>query len=146
MKTNQEAHMIDELTEQLEELKLLDRRRFDIVIARSHCDDIMTALAEAGVSKSWYYLECDETERARLDRLADQLHYAHVIKAQYRLQELLVEAVDVLGTSMRERDKRVRLDAAKYVLDAAGVKQPTKTEVRQTGNVTIRVEYDDSPE
>ena len=60
-----------------------------------------------------------------------------------RSQQLLDEAVDVIASSMRERDKRVKLDAAKYAIDTTGVKAPTKTEVKQTGDVTIHVVYDE---
>ena len=133
---------MDELTEKLEEIKKLNRRRFDYVIARSHTDDISTALKDAGVSRTWYY-DFPEEERIYMERLAEELHYAHVVKAQYKLQQLLDEAVDVIASSMRERDKRVKLDAAKYAIDTTGVKAPTKTEVKQTGDVTIHVVYDD---
>lgn len=133
---------MDELTSKLEEIKKLNRRRFDYVMARAHTDSISAAMEKSGVSRGWYY-EFSEEERAYMERLAEELHYAHVVNAQYKIQELLDEAVEVVASSMRERDKRVRLEAAKYAIDTAGVKAPAKSEVKQTGDVTIRVVYDE---
>lgn len=133
---------MDELTNKLEEIKKLNRRRFDYVMARAHTDSISAAMDQAGVSRGWYY-EFPEEEREYMERLAEELHYAHVISAQYKIQGLLDEAVDVIASSLRERDKRVKLDAAKYAIDVAGVKAPAKSEVKQTGSMTVRVVYDD---
>lgn len=134
--------VVDELTEKLEEIKKLNRRRFDYVMAKSDMEDVKAACEKIGVSRQWYYNFSDE-ERAYMDRLAEELHYAHVIKAKYALHELLGDAVIVIKESIDGRDKRIKLEAAKYALDTAGVKAPTKTEVKQSGDVTIRVIYDD---
>ena len=133
---------MDELTEKLEEIKKLNRRRFDYVMAKSDTEDVKAACEKIGVSRQWYY-NFSEEERAYMEKLAEELHYAHVIKAKYALHELLGDAVVVIKESIEGRDKRMKLEAAKYAIDVSGVKAPTKTEVKQTGDVTIHVVYDE---
>lgn len=133
---------MDSLRDKLEHLKTLNKHRFDYVIARSRMPTILGACKEIGMSQSWYY-NFNEEERELMETLADELKYERVHQAELELQQAALEAAQVIRSSLKERDKRLRLDAARDILDRTGVKAPTKTEVKQSGDVTIRVIYDE---
>jgi hypothetical protein len=131
-----------DLTDQLEALKRLNRRRFDYVLIRSRTDSIEATLAEMGVTKGWYYQFTLE-ERVELERLADELHYEQGVAALYALIDNSRKAAQVLAASLDSISEKVRLDAARDILDRVlgKAKQPVENEMG--GSVTINVEYGD---
>lgn len=104
------------LQERLEEIKRLNRSRFDFVLARSDTDSNQEAYTAIKKSESWFY-KFSELEREELIKLADELHYSKAIKAQLILQEAADEAARVKVNGLRSRDQKIQQASASEILD-----------------------------
>lgn len=122
------------LKEKLEELKRLDRGRFDYVIARSEGLSVEGALKRIGRSKGWFY-GLGEEERKRLDDMANELHYEIAISAMMLLSENVLEAVRVKVKGLRSGNERIRQQVATEIIDRVLGKAGENVNV--SGNVGV---------
>lgn len=129
--------MISELKKQLEELKLLNRCRFDFVIARSKGLSITDATESIGVSRQWYY-NFPQEERDKLDKLAMELQHAQVVQAMLLLEQVALEAAQVKYAGLRSKREEIQQRSATEILDRVGVKVPEEQRVEFEGRITHR--------
>ena len=116
----------DELREKLHELRMLNRSRYEYVLARAKkgCTSKAQAYNDIGLSESWYY-KFSEEEREYLEELAMDLRHAPVAKAMMVLEGASELAAQVMAGDLEEkRDSRLRQSAAKDVLDRTGAREP----------------------
>ena len=91
---------MDELRQKLDELRSLNRSRYDYVIARAECKSKEDAFRQSGCSKQWFY-GFSEVERDELERLAHELHHAKVMHAALILEDATVKAAQVKVEGLR---------------------------------------------
>jgi hypothetical protein len=135
-----------ELQKKLDELKVLNRNRFDYVLVRSRVRSITAALEEIGLSWKWW-VGFSEEERAHLEALADDLHKEKRIQAEMILLQAIPDAADVLVSGLKSRNENIKQNAANDILDRVMGKPTQKQEVTGAngGPVTLKVVYDDKP-
>ena len=126
--------------QKLEDLKALNRERFDYVLARSRLSTIAASLAEINKSDAWYY-RFSEEERAYLEQLATELHYERKVQAEQILDQAVVDAALVKVEGLRSRRENIKQEAATEILDRnlGKPKQPTELTGKDGGAVIIQV-------
>jgi uncharacterized protein YcgL (UPF0745 family) len=130
------------LTEKLEALKNLNRRRFDYVLARAQVDEIQKALEMVGLTKGWYY-QFPPAEREELEKLAEELHYEHGLAAFYTLVQVSQRAAQVKAEGLDSLNEKVRQAAATDILDRVLGKPKQPVETESDGKLTVTVQYGD---
>ncbi len=126
------------LLEQIEELKEVNRGRFDYVMARAKSPQptIEEACNKAGRTRKWYY-DMTPVEREHLERVAEQLHRAKTIHAYLILENAAEDAAAVKVDGLQSRDQRVKQQAATEILDRT-IGKPGEN-VKITGNVGVTI-------
>ncbi len=119
-------------------LDKLEDHRLDYVMARSKCRSTSEALRESGVSRNTFY-SWDESERTRLDELAQRFKRETGARALMILQDAAAEAAEVKVAGLKSRDERVKQAASTEILDRA----IGKNDQPVSGEVTIHVTVDD---
>ena len=125
-----------ELKQKLDELKTINRNRFNYVLARANTSSIKDACEQIGLTQSWYYKFSDE-DRAALEDLAAELHYEKVMQAMLMLEDSAAKAASVIIDDLDVRDRKLRQSAARDNLDRVGAKAPDKREIDVNATVNI---------
>lgn len=118
------------------------------ILARVDAKSNSEALREVGLSRSWLN-KCSDA--ATLNAKAEQLRKNLAARTMAGLEGLLSEAVEVLSEGLKSEDERVRLAAAREVLDrVVGRAIPRAETVRDSDPIIIRlvgsVDDDSEPE
>src|SRR3990172_7389835 len=126
----------EELEQKLEDLKRLNRNRFDYVLKRSSTNSKAAAYTAAGLSESWYY-NFSEDERKLMEDLADELHYEKAIQAELILRDAAPEAAAVKVKGMASFDQRVKQQAATEILDRTIGKPGDNSKLHVEGSINF---------
>lgn len=129
--------MQTELKSKLDELKQLNRSRYEYVIARSSGLSITDATDRIGVSRSWYYNYSQE-ERDEMERIAHELHHSQVVQAMVLLEQVALEAAQVKYAGLKSNREEIQQRSATEILDRVGVKVPEEQRVEFEGRITHR--------
>lgn len=132
-----ESNQNSTLIERLENLKKLNRGRFDYVLAHTDIESVDGTLKKIGKSKGWYY-GFTEDERRELEELAAELHYEKAIHAYMLLQGASQKAAEVKIAGLEDRDHRVRQAASTEILDRT-LGKPGSKEAEKPMTVNVNV-------
>jgi vacuolar-type H+-ATPase subunit H len=117
-----------DLQSKLEELRAMNRNRFDYVLVRARSRSISAALEEIGLTSKWYYA-FSEGERKHLEELADDLHKEKRMQAEMILAQAMPEAATVKVEGLKSKDRRIQQDSASEILDRGLGKPIQKNEL-----------------
>lgn len=127
----------------LDELRQLNQSRYEYVLARSQSSSVSEALAACGRSSAWFYTFHPE-ERDRMEQIAMDIRHQRTLQAELLLQQAATDAARVLVDDLKYgRDRRVRQQAAKEILDRVGLVKVEKIEADVTENVNV-TRFDDA--
>lgn len=130
------------LQDRLDELKKLNRNRFDYVLVRSRTRSITEALEEIRLSYGWW-TGFSKEERDELEALADELHKEKRMQAEMMLMQSLVDAVKVKVDGLKSKDRNIQQGAATEIMDRVLGKATQPTDNKVTVSGVIRIVRDD---
>lgn len=126
------------LQTKLEELKRLNRNRFDFVLARSRLSSNDAALNEISLTKGWYY-KFSEEERRYLEELANELHYEQAIQAVLILTSKVNDAAQIKVEGLKSTDKRIQQDVASEILDRVIGRPMQRNEITGKDDAPLKI-------
>lgn len=120
------------------ELDSLDERQLSYVVARSKCLSDSQALRDCGLGRSTFY-SWDESERERLNGIAQRFKRETAMRVLMNLQEHAEEASLVIAGLMKSRNENVKLKSAQDILDRVVGKasQPLEVSGKDGGAINV---------
>ena len=109
-------------------------------LARVNAKSNSEALREVGLSRSWLN-SCSDV--GSLNAKAETLRKSLASRTMAELENLLSKAVEVLSEGLKSEDERVRLTAAREVLDRVIGRAVPRAEIASSEPISIRVVWAD---
>ena len=134
-----------ELEKTLNELKS-DMEKYNLVYALSEGYSVEESLKKAGRSKGWFYDGLSKDEQARLKAIACELNANTTAKAKLILDNAKIKAAEIKVAGLNSRDERLKQSVATEIIERTIGKVPDIMDVKNSGDVTLKVIYDNKPD
>lgn len=126
---------MNELQQELEELRIASPIQYAFVVERSNTQTSKQALDKIERGNSW--LQMLENKEYLLD-LSSRLYADRVSQAEIMLRQAVTGAARVMIEDLQAKDRKLRQAAAKDILDRAGIRAPDKTQVEVIATIAAR--------
>ncbi len=134
-----------ELEKTLNELKF-DMEKYNLVYAMSEGFSVEESLKKIGRSKGWFYDRLPKDEQNRLKAIACELNANTTAKAKLILDNAKIKAAEIKVAGLNSRDERLKQSVATEIIERTIGKVPDIMDVKNSGDVTLKVIYDNKPD
>ena len=111
------------------------------ILARVDAKSNSEALREVGLSRSWLN-NCSDV--GSLNAKAETLRKSLASRTMAGLENMLSKAVEVLSEGLKSEDERIRLTAAREILDRVIGRAVPRAEIASSEPISIRVVWNEA--
>jgi len=120
--------------------------KYNLVYAMSEGFSVEESLKKIGRSKGWFYDRLPKDEQNRLKAIACELNANTTAKAKLILDNAKIKAAEIKVAGLNSRDERLKQSVATEIIERTIGKVPDIMDVKNSGDVTLKVIYDNKPD